>query len=174
MNPVVQSGVRYNVSDLDLAILADLGYPILSDPGLPPAVHYGPVTGSGSGTTVVSLTKVTSNGSPKGTLTATIQFTAPLDPASAADISSYSLNLLGKFVGKSHTYKPGKPLAIASAYYNASTYSVTLILARALPKGQSASLVVHGKSIFDASGHPLVGDFNEIVRGVVAAKKHGR
>jgi hypothetical protein len=147
-------GRRYNVSNLDLAILADLGYQILSYPGLANG-------GSGSGATAVSIANVTSDGP-----TITIQFNGPVDLVSTSDTSSYSLSLPGK------RHKPGQSVAISYTAYNTNTNSVILVLAQPLRKGQRAELVVHGASIFDDSGYPIGGDFNKIV--LVSAKKHGR
>jgi hypothetical protein len=168
MNATGAAGTRYNVSNLDLAILADIGYTVLDYPGLPPEVSYGtPGLGVSSGS---SLVRVTPTGSAKGTIAAVIQFSGALDPEDALDLSSYSLTLPGK-LGPHHIRKPAKPVPISSASYNPATNQVTLRLAKSIARGQAAELVIHG--LLDSAGQPVGGDLIATLRGVVA-KSRGR
>ena len=169
MNADATAGTRYNVSDLDLAILADIGYNVLNYPGLPPAVSYGPSFGFGA-STGSSLLAVTTTGSPKGTIDAVLHFSGDLDPVAADDLSSYSLTFPGK-PGPHHTRKPGKPVPISTVFYDPATNEVTLKLVKPLARGQTAQLVIHG--LIDISGQPVGGELSATVRGVVV-KKHGK
>jgi hypothetical protein len=171
MNATGAAGTRYNVSNLDLAILADIGYTVLDYPGLQPAVSYGSSLGGFTVSTGSSLSKVKPIGTPKGTIGAVLQFSGPLDAEDAVDVSSYSVTLPGK-LGPHHIRKPAKTIRISSAIYNPATNQVTLTLARPIARGQAAQLVVHG--LLDSAGQPVGGDLTATLRGVVVRNQGGR
>jgi hypothetical protein len=84
-----------------------------------------------------------------------LQFSAPLDPAAAQNLDAYQV-LAGKARRKAGaTFK--KPVPLASAVYNSSTLTVTLIPGKRLNLSQPEQLRITAALLTDSLGRPLDG-----------------
>ncbi len=97
----------------------------------------------------VSIQKVKS-GKHKTTSVIVLQFSEALNAGDAQALGAYGLAT----VAKSKKQK-SKPVALAGATYNASTFAVTLTPRKALAAGAAMELTVHAASLLDATGRPL-------------------
>jgi hypothetical protein len=141
MNPEQFEAIRYPVSDLDLAALADIGWTVLQYPGLPTP----PV-----GPKILQVQTKTSRGR---TSAIVLTFNRSLDLASSQDLTNFVLDTPRRVPHKGIVYI--KPIALASATYDPNAHTITLRLARPIPAFQQAQIRV--TYVRDIYGHPLNG-----------------
>jgi hypothetical protein len=82
-----------------------------------------------------------------------IQFSGAVNPATAANVANYELEVVQK--SKHH---PKKLLALAQATYDEVTHSVTLRPRQPLASNQSYHLRILGAGLLDTQGRSLDGD----------------
>jgi hypothetical protein len=141
MNPEQFFGIRYPVSNLDLGILADVGWTVLRYPGTPTP----PV-----GPQVLQVQPIVS----RGRITEIVlAFNRPMDPASTQDLRQYALATAVRVRHRGLVYS--RAVHLSSAMYDANAHTVTLRLGRPLPASQRPQLTV--TSVRDIYGHPLNG-----------------
>ncbi len=82
-----------------------------------------------------------------------LQFSEALNAADAQSISSYSLATVAKT-----KKQKSKPVALSSATYSSSAFTVTLLTKKTLVLSPALTLTVSASSLLDAFGRELDGD----------------
>jgi fibronectin-binding autotransporter adhesin len=128
----------------------------------------------------VSIQKI-KNGKHKAVSEIVVQFADALNAADAQDVSGYILTTVSK--NKKHK---SKPLALASATYNSSALTVTLVTKKPLVLSPPLNLTIESSAVLDALGRELDGNdsgepganFTAVVRksgvSVISARARAR
>lgn len=154
MNPSTMNGTRFPISDIDLAILADMGWSILRYPHNPSVSGSGTDSTtsptSGPGPTVTSAVPASGRSSVTGVV---LTFRGALDLARASDPTLYSVRRPGRSAGHHHAAS-GRPVAVTRASYDPTTDRVTLALGPGLRPGQVFQLRIRSapSGLSDPSG----------------------
>ncbi len=117
-------------------------------------------TGAGSGPVIappVTVEGVTRSGMGLQPTELTVTFSAGLDPATASNVASYSIILVGP---RGRARPNARPIPIKSVIYNPATHTVTLTPRRRLPLAGYYQITIHGGSpnpVRSAAEVPLAG-----------------
>jgi hypothetical protein len=97
----------------------------------------------------------------KSTEVIVIQFGAALKTAAAQNINAYSLVTV-----PASTKQKGKPVSLASARYNARTFTVTLTTSKALVLSPPVNLTITAARVLDSLGRPLAANYSATLKKV--------